>query len=103
LFIDHDNPAVLIDNAIVGTVGRRGTGMATYLNHTPLIEWVIDVRLHLAIHGDTAVGQNRFSLVAADAVQAVHNKIEQRVGMLDLADDGLVVVAGYSVVVTGHF
>ena len=54
--------------------------------------------LHLPVNSDASMAQNGLGLVAADAVQAVHDKIEQLIGLLDLTHDGLVIVAGHAVV-----
>ena len=78
--------------------------MAPDLHNTSLVQRIIDMGLYLAVDGDAAVGEDGLGLVAADAVQAVHDKVEQFVGLLDLADNGFVVVARYSVVVAAwHF
>ena len=78
--------------------------MSPDLHYASLVQREIDMRLYLAVDGDTAVGQDGLGLVTADTVQAVHDKIEQFVGLLDLADDGFVVVARHTVVVSAwHF
>lgn len=78
--------------------------MAPDLHHASRDERIIDMGLHLAIDGDTAMGQNGLGLVAADAVKGPHNKVEQRAGLFHLASDGLVATARHSMVMTsvGH-
>ena len=73
--------------------------MATNLHHTTLIKRIIDMGLHLSVNGDTTMHQDGFSLVAADAVQRLHDKVEQLAGLFHLACDSLVIVAGHPVVV----
>ena len=56
--------------------------------------------LDTIIDGNTAVSKDGLGLVTADAIKSLHNKIEQLVGLLDLANDSIVEVAGYTVVMS---
>ena len=86
-------------------VERCGLRVTANLHHAACIEREIDMRLHLAINGDTAMGQNGFCLVAADAVKRLHHKIEQLGGLFHLTDNGFIVIARHTVVMSsiGHF
>ena len=78
--------------------------MTTDFHDAAFIKRVIHMGLHLFIDGNATMSKYGFGLVAADAVQAVHDKVEQLVGLLHLANDGFVIIAGHSVVVAtiGH-
>ena len=77
--------------------------MTPDLDNAAGIKRKIDMGLHTVINGDSAMSQDGFGLVAADAVKSLHNKVKQLGRLLHLAHDSLIVVAGYSVVMTsGH-
>ena len=106
LLLVHDHePLVLIDNAVISVVERCGLSVTANLHYTACIERKIDMRLHLAIDGDAAMGQNGFCLVATDAVKRLHHKIEQFGWLFHLTDNGFIVIAGHAVVMSsiGHF
>ena len=74
--------------------------MTAYLDHASGIQRIIHMRLNLSINGNAAMGKDGFGLVAADAVKRLHDKVEQLGRLLYFADNSLVVIARYAVVVS---
>lgn len=79
--------------------------MAADLHDAAFIKGIIHMSLHAVINCDATVSKYGLGLIAADAVQTVHDKVKQFVWLLDFTNDSFVIVARYSMVVAtiGHY
>jgi hypothetical protein len=72
--------------------------MTANADNTALVKRKIHMSLHPAVNCDTTVSEDGFSLIAADTIQTVHDKVEQFIRLHDLTDNGLIIVARHAVV-----